>query len=263
MDQELNINYSIIIPMYNSSRTIIDTLDSVMAQSILAREIIIIDDVSNDNSLELIELYKERHNFPIEFVIIRNAENVGPGGCRNIGLQMAKYEYIAFLDSDDIWDKNKMELCLNEFYFDDELMMVCHAYQSNIKLFKSKVMLNLKKVLIGPFNYFNTPCVVCRKTDSLYFDNRSYGEDAMCWYRYLYCGNKVMFLNLPLSFTSLNRDDTAGLSSDLDRMYRDGELHNIKELLNGNKISYFIYLYCRLLFGFKFLVRKIRRRFRK
>lgn len=99
-------NVSVIIPVYNRADRIGRCLESVLRQTYRAVEIIIIDDGSTDNLEEMIR--------PVwnQVRLIRQ-ENKGQGAARNAGIQAAKGEWIAFLDSDDLWDEKKLEIQMN------------------------------------------------------------------------------------------------------------------------------------------------------
>lgn len=94
---------SVIMPCYNSAEYIGDSIDSVIAQTYENWELIIIDDCSTDNSLEIIEKYKDTR-----IRILRNSENSGAAVSRNNGIDTAQGRYIAFLDSDDLWLPEKL-----------------------------------------------------------------------------------------------------------------------------------------------------------
>jgi len=96
---------SIITPSYNSARFINECVSSVLEQTYTNWELIIVDDASDDNSSELISNIAARDN-RIKFVFL--TENIGVAGARNIALEKSKGRYIAFLDSDDIWKKEKL-----------------------------------------------------------------------------------------------------------------------------------------------------------
>ena len=96
---------SIITPSYNSSRFINECVNSVLGQTYTNWELIIVDDASNDNSRELISNIAARDN-RIKFVFL--TKNIGVAGSRNIALEKSKGRYIAFLDSDDVWKKEKL-----------------------------------------------------------------------------------------------------------------------------------------------------------
>lgn len=89
---------SVIIPTYNCSKYIIESLDSIILQSFQDLEIIIIDDGSTDNTRNIIEEYT---NFNTKKIKYRFTNNAGVSAARNKGLKEAKGDYITFLDSDD------------------------------------------------------------------------------------------------------------------------------------------------------------------
>lgn len=89
---------TVIVPVYNSSATICRCLDSIINQSLKKIKIIIIDNASTDNSLEIINEYTL--HYP-QISLYHNEQNMGPGNARNIGLKNADTKYITFLDSDD------------------------------------------------------------------------------------------------------------------------------------------------------------------
>lgn len=97
---------SIILPVYNASRTIRDTVDSVLRQSYQNYELIIIEDCSRDDSLLIIRQYEQLNP---KIRVLANPENKGVAFCRNIGIREASGDYISFLDSDDIWVEDKLE----------------------------------------------------------------------------------------------------------------------------------------------------------
>lgn len=94
---------SIIMPNYNSAKFIKDTINSVVAQTYQNWELIIVDDCSSDNSLEIICQYEDPR-----IHIIRNAVNSGAAVSRNNAIEAANGRWIAFLDSDDLWESNKL-----------------------------------------------------------------------------------------------------------------------------------------------------------
>ena len=101
---------SIITPMYNSGKFIKDTIDSVLSQTYKEWEMIIVDDCSTDISPEIVKSYVDTES---RIKYIRTDKNSGVSNARNIALKNANGQYIAFLDSDDIWDKEKLEKQIN------------------------------------------------------------------------------------------------------------------------------------------------------
>ena len=90
---------SVIVPVYNSEKYISKCLNSLVTQTLDDIEIIIVDDYSTDNSLQIIEYYQEI--YPKKIKVIENKVNSGAATARNIGLEHATGEYIGFVDSDD------------------------------------------------------------------------------------------------------------------------------------------------------------------
>jgi len=96
---------SVIIPAYNSVRTIARTIDSVIAQSFHDFEIVVVDDGSNDGTPEAVARYGSR------ITLIRQNRG-GPSAARNAGARVAKGKYFAFLDSDDCWMPSMLARCM-------------------------------------------------------------------------------------------------------------------------------------------------------
>jgi teichuronic acid biosynthesis glycosyltransferase TuaG len=97
---------SVIMPAYNAERTIKEAIESVLNQTYHDFELIVINDASLDNTLKIVEEYMELDQ---RVKLIDNPKNSGVSVSRNKGVSMARGEYIAFLDSDDIWRHDKLE----------------------------------------------------------------------------------------------------------------------------------------------------------
>ncbi|EJL6998688.1 glycosyltransferase family 2 protein, partial [Vibrio cholerae] len=97
---------SVIMPAYNSSLTIKDSIKSVIVQSYKNIELIIVDDCSEDNTVEIIQSFS---TLDPRIKLIRNMINLGVAKSRNKAIADARGEYVAFLDSDDIWCENKLK----------------------------------------------------------------------------------------------------------------------------------------------------------
>jgi teichuronic acid biosynthesis glycosyltransferase TuaG len=97
---------TVITPSYNTSPFIGATIDSVLSQCFTSWEMIIVDDCSTDDSIDIIESYVVKDS---RIKLIKLFENSGAAIARNIAIEAASGRYIAFLDSDDIWLSNKLE----------------------------------------------------------------------------------------------------------------------------------------------------------
>lgn len=94
------------MPAYNASRFILEAIESVQNQTYEQWELIIVDDASTDSTLKLLE---SRAQVDIRIKVVKLEKNMGAANARNTAIENASGEYIAFLDSDDLWDANKLE----------------------------------------------------------------------------------------------------------------------------------------------------------
>jgi len=102
---------SIIVPMFNAEKYIAQTIESVLNQIYFNWEMIIIDDCSTDRSRDVVKEYIAKDE---RIRLIESIENFGgPARPRNIGVKNANGEYLAFLDSDDLWSSNKLQIQIN------------------------------------------------------------------------------------------------------------------------------------------------------
>lgn len=107
---------SVIIPLYNGERYIQAALDSVVRQSLLPLEIIIVNDGSTDEALAWLEKYKS----PVDMHIIHQ-DNAGQSAARNHGARVAKGNVLAFLDQDDVWYPHHLQRLVEPFYANSQL----------------------------------------------------------------------------------------------------------------------------------------------
>ena len=97
---------SIITPAYNAATYIAETIESVLAQTYTNWEMLIANDCSKDNTAEIVQSYAKKDK---RIKLINLKQNSGAAVARNTAIQNAKGRYIAFLDSDDIWKKEKLQ----------------------------------------------------------------------------------------------------------------------------------------------------------
>ena len=102
----MNNLVSIITPSYNSSKFIEGSVKSVLSQSYENWELLIVDDCSKDNSKDIITRFSSKEK-RIKSIFLE--KNIGAAEARNVAIRQAKGKYIAFLDSDDLWEANKLE----------------------------------------------------------------------------------------------------------------------------------------------------------
>lgn len=157
---------SVIIPTYNRANIIMRSIESVISQSYVYIEIIIVDDNSTDNTEEVIK------NIEDERIIYKKLnKRMGPANARNIGVKLAKYDLIAFQDSDDVWKRDKLKVQIaymeKNKIFD---MVYCPFMHKGIKSFKIPADIYSKNDLEGEIykgllkeNKIGTPTMLIRK----------------------------------------------------------------------------------------------------
>lgn len=185
---------SVITPVYNVDKYIDRTLMSVFAQTYKDIEIVLVDDQSQDKSAEIVKRYQKTHP---EIVYYLQPKNMGAGHARNKALELARGQYVAFLDADDMWKPEKIEKqikLLNEkkggFCF-----TAIEMIDGNDKVIKNK-----RKVK-GEIDYKFLLSNTMIPTSSVMIDRyvkgdfrmhlRRGGQDYATWLRLLRNGNKA------------------------------------------------------------------------
>jgi len=135
--------FSVVIPTYNRAPLLKDALDSVFSQKFTDYEVIVVDDGSTDGTLEMLKRFGDK-------IKVLTQQNSGPGTARNLGAGVAKGEYLAFLDSDDIWFPWTLEtfsVLINKFGNPAILLAKEQEYLNN-DIFVSEEQLSIE------FNYY-------------------------------------------------------------------------------------------------------------
>lgn len=115
---------SIISPLYNSGSFIGETIESVLSQSFSDWELIVVDDCSTDHGPAIVKSYQRSDS---RIKLITNTVNMGPAISRNRGIEYASGRFIAFLDTDDLWYPNKLEMQVR-FMLDNKCAFSFTAY---------------------------------------------------------------------------------------------------------------------------------------
>lgn len=193
---------SIIIPVYNAERFIKETIQTIKSQTYKNWEAIFIDDNSTDNSKSII-----KQNLKDNMKLIELTRNSGPAIARNKGLEIAKGRYIAYLDADDLWKENKLEVQYKFMKEND----CAFSYTSYIHINKSgKLSKGLK--INEKLNYVealkkikvltSTSMFDLRKIDKklLIMPNLRNAQDVATWYNILRKGYIAYGINEPLAY---------------------------------------------------------------
>jgi glycosyltransferase involved in cell wall biosynthesis len=120
------LSVSVAMATYNGGRFIAEQLESLRLQTVLPAELVITDDCSTDDTIKIIEDFSRSAPFPVRFE--RNSERLGYQANFMRAAQLCVSDVVSFCDQDDVWDKSKIELCLNGFY-DSSIFLVYHNAQ--------------------------------------------------------------------------------------------------------------------------------------
>ncbi len=227
-----NIKVSVIVPVYNLSQYIGSTLDSIINQDFKSFELIVIDDGSTDDSLDIIK--EKLSKSLIEYEIIHQ-ENSGVSSARNRGIEVAKGEYLVFVDGDDYVTGNHLsELYNGETDFslvqlvkkDGDVLSAPHHYSKTSISCDEFIKMELNMQI--PFNF----CQLMYKTSIIKDNNIKfstdaiYGEDTDFALRALAFGSEIAISN-EVTYYYIQRGDSAIRTSDFRRF----EIVNIFENL--------------------------------
>lgn len=192
---------SIITPSYNSADFISKTIHSVLEQTYQNWEMIIVDDVSTDNSCSVIE---EFCAIDPRIKLIKSTKNQGPALTRNSAIEAAEGDYIAFLDSDDLWLPSKLEDQLNHMsQHNADLSYTAYQWiNEEGELLPQVVPATANASYFKMLNYNKVGCLTAmynaKKIGKKYFINSGH-EDYILWLSIIKSGHKAAGLNQTLA----------------------------------------------------------------
>lgn len=253
---------SVVIPMYNSRDTIVPCVQSVIDQTYKDLiTIIVVNDGSKDDSLAVLEATFEE--LPVNRVLtILNKENGGVSSARNMGINAAQTEWVALLDSDDVWHPSKLERQFSALAESPEIEFIgCNVNNEVYPFFGKK---KLPVFTLSPHQliikwYPSTPTILAKKSlfirAGLFDESKRRGEDCDLWLR---C---MMFTDLYILNESLvdighgkNPYGEKGLSADLKKMFI-GEIGIVTSAFQRHQVGVLF-----LSFSFCWLFLKLLRR---
>ena len=241
---------SVIIPFFDETNLLTRAINSVLHQTYKNFEIIIIND-NPDKKSEILEIKKKFNNKLIKYIF--NKRNIGAGFSRNKGIMVAKGKYIAFLDSDDFWKKNKL---LNQIkYMKKNNIKISHTSYEIFDIYNNF----LSKRIAKDMDYYGllkscdiglSTVIVERKLINRYpFPDIKTKEDYVVWLKISKNGFRLHGLNQILTrWTSRKKS----LTKSIFRKLKDGfKVYNIYE-----KKNFFESLICLLILSLNYLKKK-------
>ncbi len=246
----MSCDVSVVIPTYNSSGTLRRALDSVYGQSLLPREIIVVDDGSDDREQSglIADSYPDR----ISIRFIPMDQNQGPSTARNIGIAAARFRYLAFLDSDDVWYRDKIAIqygLMASHHLDFSMHMYCHdttrlgreGEDSDGSLPLSLSPLSSWTPLLR--NDSTNSVMVLKEKMAFYDTSLRRGEDFTLYMELLSRpGCRALYIRRVLAGGFKSTIGASGLSGDVKAMHV-GRMLALKKLAERGCISIFQYLF--------------------
>jgi len=176
---------SVIIPVYNSEKYLYETLNSVLSQTYENIEVIVINDGSNDKSEKIILEFKEKYEKKLVYIY---QDNSGVSSAKNKGLSIAKGEYIAFIDSDDLWEDTKIEKQINMIMHSQSKACYCGSIEWDVarnikskrrsKFIQGNILLPYLKFKIWiPTNTFIVERKLIHENKIIFTEGCEWGED--------------------------------------------------------------------------------------
>ena len=192
------IELSIIIPVYNTEKYLATTIESILNQNNKSIELILVNDGSEDNSIEIMKKYEMETN-----VTILEQKNAGAPMARNNGLKHATGNYIMFFDSDDVLNPNSLNKIINliHCYEPDLIIADYEIVTANLKQLREVNHLNVRKD-----NLFDMMCLTPYPGNKVYkkdvieqnqliFDPVKIGQDLNFYLKFLINAKNIEFLN--------------------------------------------------------------------
>jgi teichuronic acid biosynthesis glycosyltransferase TuaG len=232
---------SIIMPTYNSQNYVSESIESIVNQTFAQWELIITDDCSTDNTMEIINKFK---TIDSRIKVYALDENLGAGFARNNSIKMAKAKYIAFCDSDDQWIPKKLEQQLKfmsqhdlQFSFTDYKVIDDNGLPKGIV--KCPEFLTFKQLLKN--NYIGCLTVIydSSKLGKLYMSEIRKRQDWVLWLRIMKKIKSTIGFNVPLS---IYRDRSNSISSNKIKLLKyNWKVYNHELKFNNIKSAYYFF----------------------
>lgn len=232
------IRFTVIIPAYNAAATIARTIRSVLAQSYKPYEIIVADDASSDATVEIVT-----REFATDVRLIKNTVNKGSSASRNLAMDVATGDYIAFVDADDYWHEHKLHILNEVLSKNKNIALIYHPYtQEDISTKDFSRLPELKTLPFATLLLYNriaTSCATIKNEPSFRFEpDMRYTEDYDLWLRIGY-KRTLYFIDYPLTRIFRPFTSPGGISGNKWKM-RKGEMKAQLRLLRLNPLFLFL-----------------------
>lgn len=243
-----SVPVSVVIPCFRCAATIERALASVMQQTALPAEVILVDDASGDDTRGALDAWQRSHPGLIKVAVLE--ENGGAGAARNAGWALASQPYVAFLDADDSWHPEKLMRQHAFMAAHPQVALSGHLCNEQVgdgpspahRIGKAVTPRRVSPVQWLFKNAFSTPTVMLQRGIPLRFmHGRRYCEDFLLWQQIAFSGLEVVRLEAPMAQVHKPIYGAGGLSGNLWKM-EQGELANFAQLRKDGSIGFPTYL---------------------
>ena len=198
---------SIITPNYNASKYIAATIESVQNQTYKNWELLIVDDCSTDNSIEIIKTLQKKDT---RIKLLELPQNVGPAIVRNEGILQAQGNYLTFIDSDDIWLPNFIETSLNKVKNTEGFVFASyHRLDEELKPYYKDFIVPAKVNYADILKSNSISCLTAfidiDKLGKLYMPEILYRQDMGLWLQYLKTIDVAIGIKQPLAIYRIRK----------------------------------------------------------
>lgn len=261
---------SVVIPCFCCAKTLRRAVKSVLLQTLVPAEIILIDDASPDygETKRCIQdiISNQSVGLQCEIRVIYLKQNLGPGGARNAGWEIATQPYIAFLDADDSWFPRKIEYQYFWMLANPSFNISCHQHvvltENMLNLANDEILnknISHKEISAKQLLFFNTiatrTVMLERKIHLRFCDGVRYSEDFLLWLSIIFKGFRFAEINLTLAASYKASFGVSGLSSNLLKM-EIGELNCLLSLYRQNYVG-FMYFSTAVFFSILKFIRRL------
>lgn len=244
---------SVIMPCYNMERFIVDTIKSVVRQTYTHWELLIVDDASADRTAEIVQSISNQ-DYRIHFLV--KPEHSGIADSRNQAIRMASGRYLAFLDADDVWNHDKLEMQL-QFMTEHHIGF---SYSSYDCIDEEGHALVKRVKAVGPLDYEHYLRNTIIGCSTVMLDTDIVGkvtvpdfrtsEDTATWLDILKKGFRAYAIEKPLTFYRIRRKSSSSnkikASIDLWKVYRQNE-----------KLPFFKAVFCFVCYAFNAIKKRL------
>jgi glycosyltransferase involved in cell wall biosynthesis len=242
---------SVIIPCYRCPQTIERAVVSIARQTLAPQEVLLVEDFSDDagKTLDSLHHLQQKYRDRIDLKVISLNNNRGPAGARNAGWDVATQPYIAFLDADDEWYPDKLDIQYQYMRENPTVAITGHQHTSSLNDIPPRSVAstashqNISSLSLLFKNCFAMSSVMINKSNTplRFTAGKRYAEDLCLWQQAAFAGLPIVRIEAALSQYHKALYGEGGLSAQLWNMEK-GELSNLLALYRAGSINWLLFV---------------------